>query len=97
MPRVISLPLAIACIAGISLAALPVSAQQMHGARTHAINPSQSLSSPATSPVQQQIQQDYHSDLLGAQRDLSQSNPSGLGREQIAIGHMLNGYNARLH
>jgi hypothetical protein len=55
------------------------------------------LSSQPTSPVQQQIQQDYRSNLLGAQRDLLQSNPSGLGREQISIGHQLNGYDTTLH
>jgi hypothetical protein len=49
------------------------------------------------SPVQQQIQQDYRSNLLGVQRDLLQSNPSGLGREQISIGHQLNGYDTTLH
>jgi hypothetical protein len=43
--------------------------------------------------VQQQIQQDYRSNLLSAQRDLLQSNPSGLSRGQIAIGHQLDGYN----
>jgi hypothetical protein len=37
------------------------------------------------------------SNLLGAQRDLLQSNPSGLGREQISIGHQLNGYDTTLH
>jgi hypothetical protein len=47
--------------------------------------------------VQQQIQHDYRGNLLGAQRDLLQSNPSGLGREQISIGHQLSGYDTTLH
>jgi len=78
------------------LAALPASAQQMRAAPTHAINPSLSLSSRPADPVQQQILEDYRTRLLGAQRDLLQSNPSGLGREQIAIGHELDGYNTML-
>jgi len=97
MPRFSLLPLAVAITAVLSLPALPAAAQQIGRPPTHAINPSQSLSSQPTSPVQQQIQQDYRSDLLGAQRDLLQSNPSGLGREQISIGHQLNGYDTTLH
>jgi hypothetical protein len=88
--------LAAAIATAVSLAALPASAQRIGGApipRLHAINPSLSLSARPTSPVQQQIQQDYRSNLLGAQRDLMQSDPSGLSREQFAIGHQLDGYN----
>jgi hypothetical protein len=97
MPRFSLLPLAVAITAVLSLPALPAAAQQIGRPPTHAINPSQSLSAQPTSPVQQQIQQDYRSNLLGAQRDLLQSNPSGLGREQISIGHQLNGYDTTLH
>jgi hypothetical protein len=53
-----------------------------------------SLSTRPTSPLQQQIQQDYRSNLLSAQHELSQSNPSGLSRQQITIGHQLNDYNS---
>jgi hypothetical protein len=60
----------------------------------HAINPSISLSARPASPLQQQIQQDYRTNLLAAQCDLSQSNPSGLSRQQIAIGHQLDEYNS---
>lgn len=88
--------LAAAIATSVSLAALPASAQRIGGApmpHLHAANPSLSLSARPTSPVQQQIQQDYRGNLLSAQRDLLQSNPSGLSRGQIAIGHQLDSYN----
>ena len=78
-----------------SLAAGPLAAQQRAGMPAlgaHAVDPSLSLSAPATSPVQQQMQQNYASQLMAAQRDLLQQNPSGLSRQQLAIGHELNGY-----
>jgi hypothetical protein len=62
---------------------------------THAINPSLSLSAPATSPLQQQMQDNYATGLMGAQRELLQQNPSGLGRQELAIGHELNGFSPR--
>jgi hypothetical protein len=94
MPRFVMLAAAIAT--SVSLAALPASAERIGGApmpHLHATNPSLSLSASPTSPIEQQIQQDYRSNLLSAQRELLQSNPSGLSREQIAIGHQLDGYN----
>jgi len=60
----------------------------------HAVNPSLSLSAPTASPIQQQMRQDYATGLIGAQRDLLQQNPSGLGRQEEAIGRELNGYTA---
>src|SRR6266567_766321 len=60
----------------------------------HAVNPSLSLSAPTTTPIQQQMRQDYATGLMGAQRDLLQQNPSGLGRQEEAIGHELNGFTA---
>ena len=79
-----------ACLASTSVVA------QQRGTepplQLHAVNPSLSLSAPATSPVQQQMQQNYASQLMAAQRDLLQQNPSGLSRQQLAIGHELNGY-----
>ena len=60
----------------------------------HAVNPSLSLSAPTTTPLQAQMRQDYATGLMGAQRDLLQQNPSGLGRQEEAIGHELNGYTA---
>jgi hypothetical protein len=58
----------------------------------HAINPSLSTSAPTNSPIQEQMRQDYATGLMGAQRDLLQQNPSGLGRQEQMIGHELNGY-----
>ena len=41
------------------------------------------------------MRQDYATDLMGAQRELLQQNPSGLGRQEQAIGRELNGYTPR--
>jgi len=38
------------------------------------------------------MRQDYATGLMGAQRDLLQQNPSGLGRQEEAVGRELNGY-----
>ncbi len=59
----------------------------------HAVNPGISLATRPSTPLEQQVQQNYRAQLLEAQRELQQSNPSGLGRAQIAIGHELNLYN----
>ena len=80
------------------LAATAVAAQQRSTApplQLHAINPSLSLSAPANNPLQQQMREDYATQLQGAQRDLLQQNPSGLGRQEQAIGRELNGYTPR--
>ena len=61
-------------------------------ASSHAVDPNQFLSTRATSPLEQQMQQNYATELTGAQRDLLQQNPSGLSRPEIAIGNALNGY-----
>jgi hypothetical protein len=61
----------------------------------HAINPSISLSAPATSPLQQQVQDDYAAQLMHAQRDLLQQNPSGTTRQELEISHELNGFTTR--
>ena len=73
------------------LAITPVAAQTR---ASHAVNPSLSLSTPATTPLQQQIQQDYANSLIAAQRQLLQHNPAGDGREELAIGAQLNGFTA---
>ena len=76
----------------------PAFAQQrgaMPHLQLHAINPSQSLSAPSANPLQQQMREDYATGLMGAQRELLQQNPSGLGRQELAIGHELNGYAPR--
>ena len=88
------LVLAVSTVAiSASLAAGPVAAQQPPP-QLHAVNPSQSLSAPTNSPLQQQMREDYATGLRGAQRELLQQNPSGLGRQEEAIGHELNGFTA---
>ena len=90
--------LAVSTVAiSVSLATVPVAAQQRGmepPPQLHAVNPSRSLSAPTTSPLQQQMREDYATGLRGAQRDLLQQNPSGLGRQEEAIGHELNGFTA---
>jgi hypothetical protein len=61
-------------------------------ASSHAVDPNQFLSTAATGPLQQQMQQNYATELMGAQRDLLQQNPSGVTRPELAIGNALNGY-----
>ena len=51
-----------------------------------------SLSAPAISPIQQQMQDDYATSLMSAQRQLLQQNPSGDSRPELSIGNQLNGY-----
>jgi hypothetical protein len=79
----------------VCLAGNPVAAQQRGfepGTQLHAVNPSMSLTAPTNSPLQDQMRQDYATGLMGAQSDLLQQNPSGLGRQEEAIGRQLNGY-----
>jgi hypothetical protein len=54
-----------------------------------------SLSAPATTPLQQQMRQDYATRLQGAQTQLLQQNPSGLTGQERGIGRALNGYTPR--
>jgi hypothetical protein len=77
------------------LASTPVAAQEPGLAphiEAHGVNPSLSLTAPTNSPIQDQMRQDYATQLMGAQRELQQQNPSGLGRQEQAIGSELNGY-----
>ena len=79
------------------LTSIPVTAQERGmepRVQLHAVNPSLSLSAPTASPLQEQMRQDYGTGLRGAQRELLQQNPSGLGRQEQAIGRELNGYTA---
>lgn len=62
------------------------------GVFAHALKPSLSLSAPATSPLQQQMQDNYATGLRAVQCDLLRQNPSGLGRQELAIGHELNSF-----
>ncbi len=64
------------------------------GVRLHAVNPSLSLTAPADTPIQEQMQDDYATSLMNAQRQLLQQNPSGTTREELSIGQQLNGYTA---
>ena len=93
-----SLSLVVSAVALLMcLASTPGTAQQSGmepRLQLHAVNPSLSLSAPTASPIQQQMRQDYATGLMGAQRDLLQQNPSGLGRQEEAIGRELNGYTA---
>jgi len=76
----------------------PVAAQQGGFAprtQLHAVNPSMSLTAPTNNPLQDQMRQDYATGLMGTQRELLQQNPSGLGRQEQAIGRELNGYTPR--
>jgi hypothetical protein len=78
-----------------SFAMAPVGAQQRAiepHMQLHALNPSLSTSAPTNSPIQEQMRQDYATGLTGAQRELLQQNPSGLGRQEEAVGRELNGY-----
>ena len=89
------LPAASVVAISLSLATAPVAAQQRGmepPPQLHAVNPSLSLSAPTSSPLQQQMREDYHANLMGAQRELLQQNPSGLGRQEQTIGRELNSY-----
>jgi len=50
------------------------------------------LSTPATSPLQQQMQDDYATQLRAAQQQMLQQNPSGLTRGELGINRALNGF-----
>jgi hypothetical protein len=91
-----------------SLAVRPAAAQQvvggaippaLHGTtmvapglQLHAVNPSLSLTAPATAPIQEQMQDDYATSLMSAQRQLLEQNPSGTTREELSIERQLDGY-----
>jgi hypothetical protein len=83
--------LALATAVSAALVSAPVAAQAPPQ-QLHAYNPSLSLSAPTNNPVQEQVREGYASGLMGAQRELLQQNPSGLGRQELEIGRELNGY-----
>ena len=92
------LVLALATAVSAALISAPVAAQERTLApppQLHAFNPSHSLSAPTNSPFQEQMREDYATGLMGAQRQLLQQNPSGLGRQELEIGRELNGYTPR--
>ena len=81
-----------------TLAATPVMAQQsgtVPGQLPHITNQSVSLSAPATTPLQQQMQDDYATQLRGVQQNLLQQNPSGLTRPELGVSRALTGFTPR--
>lgn len=70
-------------------------AQEHVAMRRPLLNPSLSLSAPTSNPLQAQMREDYATQLQAEQRELMQQNPSGLTRQELAIGHELNGYAPR--
>ncbi len=88
--------LALAAAVSAALAGVPAAAQQRGLAQSpgavHAFNPSESLSGSTNSPLQDQIRENYASGLQGAQRELLQQNPSGVGRQELEIGRELNSF-----
>jgi hypothetical protein len=61
----------------------------------HVINRNTPLSAPATSPLQQQMQDDYATQLRSAQHDLLLQNPSGQTRPEMGLSRALNGFTPR--
>ena len=80
------------CSSDLAGASVPASAQTsiVPAPPAYATTPGVS----AMPPVQQQIQENYRSQLQQTQREMLQQNPSGLGREQIEVTRQLNLYNA---
>jgi hypothetical protein len=58
----------------------------------YAMNPAQPLTPSANNPLQQQILEDYRSQLLQTQREQMQLNPSGAAAAQLQVGRQLNGF-----
>ncbi len=90
-----SLLFPVSLVISAALAVTPVMAQQRSTVPTpvpHIVNPGVSLSAPATSPLQQQMQDDYATQLMQAQHDLLVQNPSGLTRPEMSISRALNGF-----
>ena len=91
MKRVIATAVAFALAAPFAAAA---HAQNQPGFVRPQLNPSLSLSAPTANPLQAQMREDYATQLRQSQREMLQQNPSGLSRDEIAVGHELNGYAA---
>ena len=89
-------PLCAVALAAALAAATPALAQSIvHEPHLGIVNPSLSLSPPATSPLQAQRQEDYATQLQSEQRTLLQQNPSGVTPDELSIGQQLNGYTPR--
>ena len=74
---IVTLAAVFACLVSTAVVAQEIGAAPHE---FHAVNPSLSLSGPSSNPLQAQMRQDYATSLMGAQRDLMQQNPYGLGR-----------------
>jgi hypothetical protein len=83
-----------AAVLGIALAAISgaASGQVPPATPYYAMDPRAPLSPRAASPVQQQVLENYRTQLLQAQRDSLQQSPPGLGRDQLQLGAQLNGF-----
>ena len=86
MMRAVVLAIALAAASGAA------SGQVSPAAPYYAMDPTSPLTPRAANPVQQQVLENYRTQLLQAQRDSLQQNPSGLGRDQLQIGGQLNGF-----
>jgi hypothetical protein len=58
----------------------------------YATNPNQPFAPSPSSPVQQQVLENYRTQLLQTQREMLQQNPSGLSRDQIEVNRQVNTY-----
>jgi hypothetical protein len=58
----------------------------------YATNPNQPLAPSPQNPAQQQVLENYRTQLLQTEREMLQQNPSGLSRGQIEVGRQLNTY-----
>jgi hypothetical protein len=90
-----NLPFLLIALLSTALVVAPAAAQsrgEFGHMPQYGLNPSVSLSAPATSPLQQQMRDDYATQLMQSQRDLLQQNSSGTTRQELSIGHELNGY-----
>jgi hypothetical protein len=70
------------------LAATPVAAQQSGTAQhPHAVNPNMSLSAPTNNPLQEQMRQDYATELRGPSASSSSRNLRALAtRSRRSVG-----------
>ena len=58
----------------------------------YATNPNQPFAPSPQSPVQQQVLENYRTQLLQTQREMLQQNPSGLSRDQIEVNRQVNAF-----
>ena len=78
------------------VSALPgiVAAQSPPAPPYYAMDPHAPMTPSANSPVQQQIIENYRTQLLQSQRGLAQQNPAGTSPAQLDVNHQLNQYNS---